>query len=53
MTVRSIDVASELARLEELTLFELRGEWRRLRGVQPPKTLSLPLRTPPDRFLPS
>ena len=40
MTKRSIDIAIELARLGELTLFELRGEWRQLQRMQPPKTLS-------------
>ncbi len=33
-------MAAELARLEALTSFELRGEWRRLHGMQPPKRLS-------------
>ena len=36
----SIDIAAELARLEALTNFELRGEWRRLHHMQPPKSLS-------------
>ena len=40
MASASIDVAAELARLEALTNFELRGEWRRLYRVQPPKSLS-------------
>lgn len=35
-----LDVAAELARLEALTSFDLRGEWRRLHGMQPPKRLS-------------
>ncbi|MGE0516354.1 MAG: DUF2924 domain-containing protein [Hyphomicrobiaceae bacterium] len=35
-----IDIAAELARLEGLTNFELRGEWRRLHHMQPPKSLS-------------
>jgi hypothetical protein len=35
-----IDIAVELARLEALTNFELRGEWRRLHHMQPPKSLS-------------
>ena len=35
-----IDIAAELARLEALTNFELRGEWRRLHDLQPPKSLS-------------
>ena len=34
------DVAAELARLEALTSFELRNEWRRLHGMQPPRRLS-------------
>ncbi len=40
MTRAAIDVAAELARLGDLTNFELRGEWRRLHRMQPPKTLS-------------
>jgi len=36
----SLDVAAELSRLEGLTNFELRSEWRRLHGMQPPKSLS-------------
>lgn len=36
----TIDVAVELARLEVLTLFELRAEWRRLHSMQPPMRLS-------------
>jgi Protein of unknown function (DUF2924) len=40
MTEQSMDVAIELVRLEQLTLFELRAEWRRLQRMQPPKTLS-------------
>lgn len=35
-----LDVAVELARLEVMTTFELRGEWRKLHGMQPPKRLS-------------
>ena len=35
-----IDIAAKLARLEALTNFELRGEWRRLHDLQPPKSLS-------------
>lgn len=35
-----IDMATELARLEALSNFELRGEWRRLCNLQPPKSLS-------------
>lgn len=40
MKSTSLDIAVELARLEGLTNFELRGEWRRLHGMQPPKSLS-------------
>ena len=40
MKPASIDIAAEMARLEALTNFELRGEWRRLHGMQPPKSLS-------------
>lgn len=40
MKPASIDIAAELTRLEALTNFELRGEWRRLHGMQPPKSLS-------------
>jgi len=36
----AIDIAAELTRLEALTNFELRSEWRRLHGMQPPKSLS-------------
>jgi hypothetical protein len=36
----SIDIAAELVRLEALTNFELRAEWRRLHHMQPPKSLS-------------
>ncbi len=36
----TVDIAAELARLEVLTNFELRGEWRRLHHMQPPKSLS-------------
>ncbi len=36
----SLDIAAELSRLEGLTNFELRSEWRRLHGRQPPKSLS-------------
>ena len=34
------DIAAELVRLEALSNFELRGEWRRLHHMQPPKSLS-------------
>ena len=40
MKPASIDITAELARLEALTNFELRGEWRRLHHLQPPKSLS-------------
>ena len=40
MTKPSIDVAAELARLAALTIFELRGEWRRLHRLSPPMRLS-------------
>jgi len=40
MKSTSLDVAAELSRLEGLTNFELRDEWRRLHGTQPPKSLS-------------
>ena len=40
MKPASIDIAAELARLEALTNFELRGEWRRLHHMQPPRSLS-------------
>ncbi len=40
MKPASIDIATEIARLEALTNFELRAEWRRLHGMQPPKCLS-------------
>jgi hypothetical protein len=40
MTRASIDIAAELVRLEALRNFELRGEWRRLHHMQPPKSLS-------------
>jgi len=35
-----IDVAKALARLSELTIFELRGEWRWLHRMPPPMWLS-------------
>lgn len=40
MKSTSLDVAADLSRLEGLTNFELRSEWRRLHGMQPPKSLS-------------
>ncbi len=36
----AIDVAQALARLSELTIFELRGEWRRLHRMPLPMRLS-------------
>jgi hypothetical protein len=35
MDKAAIDIAKALARLSELTIFELRGEWRRLHRVPP------------------
>ncbi len=40
MKPASIDIAAELLRLEGLTNFELRAEWRLLHHIQPPKSLS-------------
>ena len=40
MNKAAIDVAQALARLSELTIFELRGEWRRLHRTPPPMRLS-------------
>jgi hypothetical protein len=40
MRPASIDIAAELARLEAMTNFELRSEWRRLHHMQPPRSLS-------------
>jgi hypothetical protein len=40
MKPASIDIAAELARLEAMTNFELRSEWRRLHHMQPPRSLS-------------
>jgi hypothetical protein len=39
MDKAAIDTAGALARLSELTIFELRGEWRRLHRM-PPMRLS-------------
>jgi hypothetical protein len=36
MDKAAVDVAGTLARLSEMTLFELRGEWRRLHRAPPP-----------------
>jgi Protein of unknown function (DUF2924) len=40
MAIGSIDISTELARLSEMTIFELRGEWRRLHRISPPMRLS-------------
>src|SRR5262245_47312520 len=40
MAKSSIDLAKELARLSAATIFELRGEWRRLHRAPPPMRLS-------------
>ena len=40
MEKRAIDVAKALVRLSEVTIFELRGEWRRLHRMPPPTRLS-------------
>ena len=40
MEKRAIDVAKALVRLSEMTVFELRGEWRRLHRMAPPMRLS-------------
>jgi hypothetical protein len=40
MDKAAIDVAMALVRLSELTIFELRGEWRRLHRMPPPMWLS-------------
>jgi hypothetical protein len=45
MNRSSIDIAAELVRLSELTIFELRGEWRRLYRTPPPMRLSRDLLT--------
>src|ERR1700730_11584199 len=36
MDKAAIDVAKALVRLSEVTIFELRGEWRRLPPLRPP-----------------
>jgi hypothetical protein len=41
----AINVAKEFARLSALTIFELRGEWRRLHRTPPPMRLSRDLLT--------
>jgi hypothetical protein len=45
MDKAAIDVAKALARLSELTIFELRREWRRLHRMPPPMRLSRDLLT--------
>ena len=40
MDQAAIDIAKALARFSELTIFELRGEWRRLHRMPPPMRLS-------------
>src|SRR5580704_522643 len=40
MAKSSIDIAESLARLSATTIFELRGEWRRLHRAPPPMRLS-------------
>jgi hypothetical protein len=40
MNKAAIDIAKALARFLELTIFELRGEWRRLHRMPPPMRLS-------------
>jgi len=45
MDKSTIVIAEELARLSGLTIFELRGEWRRLHRMPPPMRLSRDLLT--------
>src|SRR5580700_1767570 len=45
MDKAAIDVAKALERLSELTIFELRGEWRRLHRMPPPMRFSRDLLT--------
>src|SRR6478736_2554238 len=45
MAKSSIDIAESLARLSVVTIFELRGEWRRLHRMPPPMRLSRDLLT--------
>jgi hypothetical protein len=40
MAKSSIDIAESLGRLSASTIFELRGEWRRLHRMPPPMRLS-------------
>jgi hypothetical protein len=39
MAESSIDIAESLAQLSASTIFELRGEWRRLHRASPPMRL--------------
>src|SRR6202022_1016457 len=45
MDKAAIDIAKALVRLSALTIFELRGEWRRLHRMPPPMRLSRDLLT--------
>jgi hypothetical protein len=45
MTKAPIDISVEHARLSEMTIFELRSEWRRLHRAPPPMRLSRDLLT--------
>jgi hypothetical protein len=45
MDKAAIDIGKALARLSDLTIFELRGEWRRLHRMPPPMRLSRDLLT--------
>src|SRR5712671_76423 len=45
MDKAATDVAQALTRLSALTIFELRGEWRRLHRTPPPMRLSRDLLT--------
>ena len=45
MDKAAIDVAKALVRLSEVTIFELRGEWRRLHRMPPLMRLSRDLLT--------
>jgi Protein of unknown function (DUF2924) len=45
MDKAAIDIVMTFARLSELTIFELRGEWRRLHRMPPPMRLSRDLLT--------
>jgi hypothetical protein len=50
MDKAAIDVANAFARLSEVTIFELRGEWRRLHRMPPPMRLSRDLLIPGDHL---